>query len=115
MKFLILSVFIALASAADVCQLHQTLTVSCRPILYHPFMLHDKFIYLQPGMTVTTTTTTTTTASAAGAWSGASSGAGLAISPSDLQTIRSTWEVARKDGDVAPAILYKYNALLLFL
>jgi hypothetical protein len=87
MKFLILSVFVALASAADVCQLHQTLT---------------------PGMTVTTTTTTTTTASATGAWSGASSGAGLLINPSDLQTIRSTWEVARKDGDVAPAILYKF-------
>nr|BAB62536.1 hemoglobin chain [Moina macrocopa] len=57
-----------------------------------------------PGSVVTTVTssTTTTTVSA-----GDSDDSGL-LSASDRAIIRKTWEQARKDGDVAPQILFRF-------
>lgn len=53
-------------------------------------------------MTVTTVSTTTFSSA------GSTAQSGLMISSADIDVIRSTWEVARKDGDVAPRILFKY-------
>ena len=59
----------------------------------------------QPGTTVTTKTTTTTTTSVSGGSDLSASSIGL--SGSDRALIRSSWEKARKDGDVSPKILLK--------
>jgi len=56
-----------------------------------------------PGTTTTTSTTTTTTVSGS---SGDASSLGLSTSDRDL--IRSSWEKAKRNGDVAPAILLKF-------
>ena len=53
-------------------------------------------------MTTVTTSTTTTTVSAGGDVEDS----GI-LSASDRAIIRQTWDQARKDGDVAPLILYR--------
>lgn len=57
-------------------------------------MIHKKNI-IQPGTTVVTTKTTTTTVSSADGASG------------DYALIKSTWELARKNGNVAPKFLFR--------
>jgi len=58
-----------------------------------------------PGTTVTTSTTTTTTVSGSGSSAGGSS---VGLSGSDRELIRSSWERATRNGEVAPAILLKF-------
>jgi hypothetical protein len=50
--------------------------------------------FLQPGTTVVTKTVTTTTTSAAGAGG-------------DFSLIKSAWELARKNGNIAPKFLFR--------
>ena len=56
--------------------------------------------YLQPGTTTTTVTTTVTTVSADDESSGA-------LSSHERSLIRKTWANAKKNGEVAPQVLFR--------
>ena len=56
---------------------------------------------LKPGTTTTTVTTSVTTVSADDESSGL-------LSSAERSIIRKTWDQAKKDGDVAPKILFRY-------
>jgi len=60
-------------------------------------MIH---LHFQPGTTTTTVTTTVTTVTADEANEGI-------LSSHDRSVIRKTWDQAKKDGDVAPQVLYR--------
>lgn len=59
------------------------------------------FTFKQPGSTVTTVTTSTTTVSFD------DEGSGGILTPHERSLVRKSWEQAKKDGDVAPKILFK--------
>jgi hypothetical protein len=57
---------------------------------------------LQSATTTTTVTTSVTTVSADDDSEG-----GLSLSAHDRSVIRKTWDQAKKDGDVAPQVLFR--------
>ena len=62
-------------------------------------MMQNYFIN-QPGTTTTTVTTTVTTVSADDSEEGI-------LTSHDRSVIRKTWDQAKKDGDVAPQVLFR--------
>jgi hypothetical protein len=65
-------------------------------------MFHNSFkMFCQPGTTVTTVTTAVTTVSA-------DEGEEGILSSHDRSVIRKTWDQAKRDGDVAPQILFRF-------
>jgi hypothetical protein len=65
-------------------------------------MFYNYFkLFCQPGSTVTTVTTAVTTVSA-------DEGEEGILSSHDRSVIRKTWDQAKRDGDVAPQILFRF-------
>ena len=60
---------------------------------------------VQPGTTVTTTTTTTV--SLEGGSDGSDGSSSGLLNSQERSLIRSSWKKAKRDGDVAPKILYR--------
>ena len=95
MKFLLISALIV--ATANAC---------APPVSLKRFKISESmtsfFSFIQqPGVTWTTTTVTTTTASGSG------SAAGGLVGDSERGLISSTWEMARKNGNVAPKTLFR--------